>query len=1241
MTQTRLRRIPLMIVSTLLLACATCAVAQGDDLGAPPVCVPPGEEIDGDPSPLVKAVQAGDLAEVRRLVDDGAEVDQQYAGVTPLFWAVRLRHADIVELLLEHGAAADAVREVDGWSLLHQCARLASETDPPEPPATVGTASPVGLAKMLLEHGAEPDQGAVGYGTPLHLAAGAGQLGLVNLLLDAGATVDVLHEPEFADMSGETPLVRACRGRHADVAAVLIEHGADVDASNGRGETPLSEAAWAGHRDVAELLLEHGATGETADGSDITPVHLAAIEGHREIALLLIRNGVRYDIHAAALLDDVAKVRQLLDAGVPVDARLEGWDGVTPLVLTAAVGSARVAGILLEHGAQLHPQVGGPDGPEEISVIGLAAKNGHADVLRALAEAGADVTGLHDGESALVEAIEDGHLEAVRALLEMGADPNNRPTGYDAPLVVAARSGTLEIVKLLVEAGAEVVGEGLDEALWSAAEQEDMEIVEYLLDAAADSDGIGREGGAALAAAISTGSREMIEALLEHGVDINAEEIPAAIVHRYYEEQTIEQLAWLVDHGLDLNSDAPGYTLLHLFIVRGHDDAVRWCLEHGADPDRGEHPLCGTALICEVVDPEVCDIATVRLLIEHGADVNARRDNGETALHWAVHNNLPDVVAALLEAGADPNVQADEGYTPMHIAAWDFTHDATIPRLLVEHGGDVTVADDQDRTPLGEARGDVHDLFREQAMPPIVVAAKHGDLAGVQALLEDGADPNAADDHGRTALHWAARGHHTSVVELLLAKGAHSSVKDGEGLTPLHVVLLWNAYAPRSLGITAGGGLPIAQVDEARVELVRALIEHGADVSEPTPEGALPIELAAERDAFGVVKLLAEHGADVSRLEGHRNLWYWCMEGDAEVVQFLVDCGLDMDSRDSYGMRPLHWAAYGNNQEAARVLVESGAEYDIYCAGCLGDVDRVRELLADGVAADERGPYDRTPLHGAALNGHVAAAQVLIDAGADPDAPNQDGWTPLMYALPAEAVAELLLRSGADIEARDNEGSTALLRRHWVSDDEHLGAIRWLLDHGADPQATNDKGNTFLHVVDGDVGEAVPPGDEDVAVPEGEEGGEAVKAANLVLESGADVSAANTLGWTPLHRAASEGYVNLAELFIEHGADVDARTNTGRTPLHVAAWNGHLDIIKLLEESGADMNAQDDDGQTPLHKAAMRAKARRDVSFGGPAETYDYLERVVDFDIRDNEGRLAIDWLSSPAELPPPEPSEE
>ncbi|MDD9818884.1 MAG: ankyrin repeat domain-containing protein [Gammaproteobacteria bacterium] len=228
----------------------------------------------------------------------------------------------------------------------------------------------------------------------------------------------------------------------------------------------------------------------------------------------------------------------------------------------------------------------------------------------------------------------------------------------------------------------------------------------------------------------------------------------------------------------------------------------------------------------------------VRALLDGGADLQAVDElQGATPLHHAAfHSPAPEVVALLLERGADIEARAAYGSTPLHFAA-GFNKEPGVTALLLERGANI------------EARGD------DSGATPLYLAAGLNESPAVVALLlERGANVEARDNIGTTPLHHAAERRETpAVVKLLLDRGADVNARSPSGYTPLHLAAIGNAPF---LG-NAPGNAPA---------VVALLLDRGAELEARTQRhGATPLWLAAESRSLrapDIVVLLLDRGAN-------------------------------------------------------------------------------------------------------------------------------------------------------------------------------------------------------------------------------------------------------------------------------------------------------------------------------------------------------------------------------------------
>jgi uncharacterized protein len=411
------------------------------------------------------------------------------------------------------------------------------------------------------------------------------------------------------------------------------------------------------------------------------------------------------------------------------------------------------------------------------------------------------------------------------------------------------------------------------------------------------------------------------------------------------------------------------------------------------------------------------DRTAVRSLMQQHINVNAAQPDGTTALAWAANRDDLETADLLIRAGAKVNAANDYGVTPLSLACTN--RNAAMVERLLKAGADPNAA-----------------LWTGET--PVMVCARTGNVETVKLLLSHGADPNAKEtQQGQTALMRAVAEKHPEVVRALIDRGADVRARSKGGFTAL-----------------------LFASQQGEVASAKMLLAAGADVNEKTPKNgtALVVAAASGREQFAI--FLLENGADPNAADTY----------EVTALHYAVPRGIAGIDSVSIIFRPFHEVP-SNMPELVKVLLTHGANPNVQIAKNFP-------------------PYSRSPY----------ALQT-----------NLVGVTPFLLAAAAADVdlMRTLLGGGADPHIKSKDGSTALMMTAGVG----------RVDERENKQ---DDAN-------------------------------ALEAAQLALMLGDDINAANTIGRTALHGAAGIGANGLIQFLFEKGANLNAKDRRGYSPLAIAA----------------------------------------------------------------------------------------
>jgi ankyrin repeat protein/L-ascorbate metabolism protein UlaG (beta-lactamase superfamily) len=294
---------------------------------------------------------------------------------------------------------------------------------------------------------------------------------------------------------------------------------------------------------------------------------------------------------------------------------------------------------------------------------------------------------------------------------------------------------------------------------------------------------------------------------------------------------------------------------------------------------------------------------------------------------------------------------------------------------------------------------------------------------------------------------------------------------------------------------------------------------------------------------------------------GSQDIYIAVSSGDLASIKALIkqDPGL-LNAKNSGAMTPLNFAAEQNQYEAAKLLLDMGADptlgdnensRPIHLAAVSGSVSIAELLLSKGIDIDSRDINDMTPLLFAASRGKLEMVQFLISRGANVKATTINGFSSLQMAAISGNLdlVKMLVSNDASINARTDLGFTPL---HSAASFGRTEVVKYLVDKGADINAENQEGDQPLTLC---------------------RNLNCMDAVKYLISKGADVKHKNNEGFTALHNVAGRGTIPLAQLLLDNGADINAASSAGWVPLTCCGWAENSgEISRFLILSGADVN---------------------------------------------------------------------
>uniref|UniRef100_A0A803V0Z2 Ankyrin repeat domain 17 n=1 Tax=Ficedula albicollis TaxID=59894 RepID=A0A803V0Z2_FICAL len=1058
--------------------------------------------IKGDITPLMAAANGGHVKIVKLLLAHGADVNAQSStGNTALTYACAGGYVDVVKVLLESGASIEDHNENGHTPLME-----------------AGSAGHVEVARVLLENGAGINTHSNEFKeSALTLACYKGHLEMVRFLLEAGA--DQEHKTDEM----HTALMEACMDGHVEVARLLLDSGAQVNMPADSFESPLTLAACGGHVELAALLIERGANLEEVNDEGYTPLMEAAREGHEEMVALLLGQGANINAQTeetqetALTLACCGGFLEVADFLIKAGADIE-LGCSTPLMEAAQEGHLELVKYLLAAGANVHATTATGDTaltyacenghtddvPRRACLLShatldfeaflyltplmKAARAGHVCTVQFLISKGANVnrTTANNDHTVLSLACAGGHLAVVELLLAHGADPTHRLKDGSTMLIEAAKGGHTSVVCYLLDYPNNLLSAPPPDATQLTPPSHDLNRAPRVPVQALPMVVPPQEPDkppANVATTLPIRNKAASKQKSSSHLPTNNQDVQGYITNQSPEsiveeaQGKLTELEQRIKEAIEKNAQLQSLELAHA------DQLTKEKIEE-LNKTREEQIQKKQKILEELqkVEREL-QLKTQQQLKKQYLEVKAQRIQLQQQQQSCQHLGLltPVGVGEQLSEGdyarlqqVDPILLKDDpqqaaaqtGFAPVQplampqalpLAAGSLPP-GSIANLTELQGvivgqpvlgqaqlaglGQGILTETQQGLMVASPAQTLNDTLddimaavsgRASAMSntpthSIATSVSQPQTPTPSPIISPSAmlpiypaidiDAQTESNHD-TALTLACAGGHEELVQTLLERGANIEHRDKKG------------------GLAASGGY---------VNIIKILLNAGAEINSRqfiivaflkflifsffsfrtgSKLGISPLMLAAMNGHTAAVKLLLDMGSDINaQIETNRNtaLTLACFQGRTEVVSLLLDRKANVEHRAKTGLTPLMEAASGGYAEVGRVLLDKGA--DVNAPPVPSSRDTALTIAAD--------------------KGHYKFCELLISRGAHIDVRNKKGNTPLWLAANGGHldVVQLLVQAGADVDAADNRKITPLMAAFRKG---HVKVVRYLV----------------------------------------------------------------------------------------------------------------------------------------------------------------------------------------------------
>lgn len=1053
---------------------------------------------------LYIASHSGDLAAVDKLLQLGA--DPNFKAVDfppPLVIAAQYGHTNVVSKLLEKGT----INHID----INNALKRAVQNGHLE------------CIKELLKKGANRFVVNQRVETMFFIAALHGRLDILKELLKTNNVAENSYKTVYINMQSidfATPLLAALKNGHTEIANFLISENADVNLADKYKNTPLSIAVQKGNLEMVNTLLQKGAKPNEAINDGATPLFIAAQKGYLEMVITLLNNGA--DPNQATNYTNITPlfiaaqngrwdiVKALLAKGADCNMT---WNNATPLLSATQNNHIKTVQVLLDLGADVNKQYS--DGATPLLI---ATQNENLDLIKILLEKGAEVDKATVNKTTpLVRAVLQGRLDIVQMLLDRGANPNQCVENGDTISFVAFKQGRKDIYDALQKKGADVkelttkiakIQAEVKELFPNAMDKEistwiknyksflllkqlkttsAIEFINYngdelrtILDFISTylkSTPLNEE------AKLNLLKSEQLFEILFFKKKIKSSEMTALFVAifnendaKVYERKRAEVFKLIHKHN-PLKQKNIELMFEECMSNGNYDDALKIlnltdsCLSEDISASTIENFMNYTLSsrdnsTCEALFSQAGKWLTLDDIYDYIHGMQSSEQYMVQALKLAliilestkVHSNLfADIFCEY------PNINYEQGLlldnlldllTPISfellrkIASHPSPSKMVIDEInLAEILLDAAKKSNFDKNKLKNIKNVLAPTL-ERNYPPLILAIKEGNLSRVYELLET-TDPNLIFKDDVTPLYYATQLGKVDIMRVLLEKGANVNATRKNGMTPLFVA-----------------------ASKGYLDAFQLLLDYDADPNSKRNDGLTPIFVVLQKNRLNMLEVLLSKNRDIQQAieDGY--------------IPLSTPINVNHVINDS-GVTPLYTAIEIGDIEMIQVLLNTGADpnrevYDstlLFKAIEIGRLDIVEALL-DAKADPNKELFhldpakeDQTPITLAIRKNQLDILDALLKRNADPNKTQYNGKTPLEIALESKNVniVQRLLNENIDnVDVILTTGLTALQTAVYAGQTD---IVKMLLHKHANPYIAGPDGETalFYAAMQGDV----------------------------------------------------------------------------------------------------------------------------------------------------------------------------